>query len=80
VKFRFFCYGDEYAVAEFDDFAAAKRMAEEHIRDCPKGPMPWATDIRWHFAEKVGPLGTWVSAAYKEWLNHQIEEVAWQAE
>lgn len=73
--FRFFCYGDEYTPAgAVEDLEAAKRAAEEHIRECPEGPMEWATDVRWHFADKVGPCGSWVSAAAREWLNHAIEE------
>lgn len=77
MRFRFFCYGEEYVPAEVTvDLVSAKQVAEKHIRECPEGPMEWATDVRWYFAESVGPAGSWVSAAAREWLNHQVEEVS----
>lgn len=49
-------------------FWEARRFLENHIRTCPEGAMPWATDIAWHSIPGIG----WNCAAKGEWLNHAV--------
>lgn len=60
------CY--QAVVEHHDDLDAAKVAAEQHIRTCPEGAMPWAEHIEWHLTE----YDAWVSAANGEWLNHHV--------
>lgn len=60
------CYGDP--VDEFDELDEAIPAADEHIRTCPQGAMPWATVVEWHPTD----LGVWVSAANGGWLQHHL--------
>ncbi len=69
MKYVISCYGSVVEDAIFDDADLAKEQAEEHIRTCPEGAMPWALDITWHEGERF------FSAAAGEWLDHWVRKV-----
>jgi hypothetical protein len=60
------CYKEVYGTA--GTFTEARLFQENHIRNCPAGPMPWATEISWNSVPGVG----WAAAAGGEWLNHAV--------
>lgn len=72
-RFLVRCYRDP--VGEYDTWRLARRVAEHHIRACPKGEMPWARRIEW--ARGIGDDGLWrwASAARGEWLDHRVNQV-----
>ncbi len=55
-------------VAEYPTEQAARRAGAHHIRACPEGPMPWATQVQWHRSSR----GRLAAAARSEWLDHQL--------
>jgi len=60
------CYGKVYGTS--GTFNEARLFQENHIHNCPEGPMPWAVDIAWNSVPGVG----WVSASGGAWLNHAV--------
>lgn len=72
-RYRLYCYGKLYA--EVGGQGVAFAAAEDHIRNCPEGAMPWASPIRWREVnDPADPPRSWMSSARGEWLSHRIDE------